>query len=207
MSWVKDVLGFELFNAKDILKSIRKDPERLLLGAADPASTELWNTILGKDYEPMVDQMGGAYDGKVLSWGGDGGVYKRARQDGIDTGPGLDMQRAAHVIAALFAANGLMGMGGGGSPTTPTPDAGGTGGGMFDFQSMNWQDPNTYIKLSKMMPQQQQQQAPPPQPAPPQLGPLQAQQNDLISNMGDMSWNNYLDSFYKFREMANLAYT
>lgn len=190
MSWVKDVLGFELFNAKNIWKAIRKDPERLLLGAADPASTEIWNTILGKDYEPMVDQMGGAYDGKVLSIGDEGGVYKKAQNHGINTGPGRDMQRAAHVIAAMFAANGLMGMGGGGD--TPAPNS----GGMFDFQGMDWTDPSTYMNMPKPQMQQQQQPLPAPQP-PRQIQPAP-------TSMDSLSWDSYLQNFYKFREMADM---
>jgi hypothetical protein len=119
MSFLGDALGFELFHAKDLWKRLKKDPKRLILGV-DPASTKVWNTVLNRDDEPLVDQMGGAYDGNWLSLSGDGGVYKRARENGIDTGAGLSMQRLAHAVAAIYAGNAFGGLGGG---------AGGSAGG------------------------------------------------------------------------------
>lgn len=105
MSFFGDVLGFEQFNLKDMWRKVKEDPERLLLGAADPWSTKLWNKALGKDWEPIVDQMGGAYGGHTISAFGntDGGVYERARQAGIDPKAGGQMHDAAHVISALYA--------------------------------------------------------------------------------------------------------
>ena len=107
MSSISDLLGFELFNLKDIFKGIKKDPERLFLGAADPFSSKMWGGITGKDYEPLIDQMGGPYGGHTISAFGnnEGGVYGRAEQAGIDTGAGKGMNDLAHVIAAIFAGN------------------------------------------------------------------------------------------------------
>lgn len=123
MSFVSDVLGFESFHLKDMWNKVRKDPERLLLGAVDPASSKLWSKVTGKDYEPIVDQMGGAYGGHTFSAFGakDGGVYQRAREAGIDTKAGGGMHDAAHVISALFAGNGLAGGFGGGSGGSGSP--------------------------------------------------------------------------------------
>jgi hypothetical protein len=78
----------------------------------------MWNGILGKKDEPLIDQMGGAYGGHYLSAFGqnEGGAYGRAREAGINTGPGESAQDAAHVIAALLAGNYGMGqLGGGGA--------------------------------------------------------------------------------------------
>lgn len=155
--YVRDVVDFEKYNAKHILGGIKDSPWRLLTGI-DPASTWVWNKILGRDDEALVDQMGGAYDGHALSWGGDGGVYKGARKAGIDTGPGLDMHRAAHVIAAMYAAGGLSGMGGGGA--TPEPAGGtGAGGGTTPATQSPWQSPQTYMRLAQNQQGGTQQQA------------------------------------------------
>lgn len=104
MSWLGDVVGFEAFNGKKIGKALMDDPSRLLTGV-DPASTGLWNTVLGTHNKPIVDQMGGAT----------GQTYKDASAAGINTGPGHSMQNLAHAIAAAYAMQGLSGIGGGGS--------------------------------------------------------------------------------------------
>lgn len=105
MSFLKDIIDFERFHLRDMGKKIKKDPERLLLGAVDPWSTKLWNqTGIGKDWEPLVDQMGGAYGGNTLTLGDTGeGVYGRAEQAGVPTQAGAGMHDIAHVIASIFA--------------------------------------------------------------------------------------------------------
>lgn len=40
-------------------KGIIKQPDRLLTGSFDPISTGLWNKILGRNYDPLVNQVGG----------------------------------------------------------------------------------------------------------------------------------------------------
>lgn len=114
MSFFGDALGFEAFHAGDLWDRLKKDPKRIVLGV-DPLSTKAWNGILGRKDEPLVDQLGGAYGGHTISAFGnnDGGVYKRAREAGIDTGAGEKMQDAAHVIASIYGANGLYGATGG----------------------------------------------------------------------------------------------
>lgn len=114
MSFVGDDLGFNLFVAKDFFKGLKKDPKRALLGV-DPLSTKMWNGILGRKDKPLVDQLGGPYGGHTISAFGkqDGGVYQRARDAGINTSGSEKMQDAAHVIAAMYGANGLMNIGGG----------------------------------------------------------------------------------------------
>lgn len=119
MGALSDMFGFDSFALKDLWRGIKKNPERLLIGAADPWSTKAWNKVLGKDWEPLVDQMGGPYGGHTISAFGanDGGVYQRARDAGIDTGAGENAHDAAHVIAAMFAGNYGMGqLGAGGTP-------------------------------------------------------------------------------------------
>jgi len=105
MGWLDDALDFEMFNAKDIWKKIKKDPERLLIGADNPWNTKVWNSVLGSNYEPFVDQMGGAYGGHTISAFGNqtGGVYGRAQLAGINTLPASSMHDLAHVISAMYA--------------------------------------------------------------------------------------------------------
>lgn len=100
------LLQFEGFNLKKIGKAIKKNPERLLLGAVDPASSSLWSRVLGKDYAPMVDQMGGAT----------GDTFSEAEAAGIDTSAGRGMHNIAHVVAGAIAGNyGLNQLGGAGA--------------------------------------------------------------------------------------------
>lgn len=139
MSFLKDVLSFEQFNLKDMWKKVRKDPERLLLGAADPWSTKLWNkTGVGKDWEPITDQWGGAYGGATTTLGDTGeGVYGRAKEAGVPTEAGAGMHDIAHMISAMYAGNygmgklpqGMQNVGGFGG-------GGGDTGGMGGFPSM-----------------------------------------------------------------------
>lgn len=133
MSFLGNVFDFESFNLKDMFKKVKKDPERLLIGAVDPWSTKLWNKVLDKDYEPLVDQMGGAYGGHTLSAFGndDGGVYGRAREAGIDTKAGGYMHDAAHVLSAIFGGQGLMGSSFGGNLTGSLGQTGSSNLGIF----------------------------------------------------------------------------
>jgi len=108
-----DLLKFETFHGGNILKQIGDDPSRLLTGV-DPASTDLWNGVLGTHNKPIVDQMGGATNAD----------YQAASNAGINTTAGHDTQDLAHVIAGIFAGQGLGGAGGGGG--------GGAGDGAAD---------------------------------------------------------------------------
>jgi len=93
MSYLGNVLKFEAFNGKNMLKNAWNNPDQMLLGAADPFSARVWSTITGKDYKPIVDQMGGATQD----------TYRKADAAGIDTHDGRQVQNLAHVIAGLYA--------------------------------------------------------------------------------------------------------
>lgn len=138
MSWFGNVLKFEGFNGKEMLKDVLHDPTRLITGV-DPFSTKLWNGILGTDKKPIVDQMGGAT----------GDRYRDAEAAGIDVSAGKGMQNVAHVIAALaaagYGAEALGGAGGGaGGAAAGGAEAGGggaiTGGGLGEIgtSSTGW---------------------------------------------------------------------
>lgn len=129
MSFLGNVFDFEAFNLKDMWGKLKDDPERIFLGAADPLSSKFWGEVTGKDYEPLVDQMGGAYGGDWISAfgnGQDGGVYGRAKEAGIDTKAGGYMHDAAHVLSAIFGGQGLMGSSFG-SSLTPSSSSGNLG--------------------------------------------------------------------------------
>lgn len=114
MSWFGDNLSFEKFKLGNMWDKIQKNPEQLLLGAGDPFSAKVWSGITGKDYSPLVDQMGGAT----------GDDFKKAEAAGIDTTASRQSHGLARVIAGMFAGNAAAGaMGGGGAA------AGGAGAG------------------------------------------------------------------------------
>ena len=122
LKWFKSVLSFEKEHLSYIANLIAKDPERLLIGAIEPFSTGLWNTILGTDYEPIVGQLGQATEG----------AYVYAEERGVDTGPGRSMQGVATLIAGFYA--GQYGMqqltapAAGAAGAAATPAAGGGAG-------------------------------------------------------------------------------
>lgn len=92
MSFFGDVLKFEGFNLKNIGRKIKDNPARLLYGGIDPASTKVWNKVLGRDDEPLVDQWGGASSD----------TYDRAQEAGLNIGPGKKMHGAARAIAGAY---------------------------------------------------------------------------------------------------------
>jgi len=169
MSWFSDNLDFELFNLGDMWDRIKDDPKRLLLGV-DPLSTGMWNTVLGRDDDAIVNQLGGPMGSGGLGLGESGGVYGRAEEAGIDTGAAGGMHDIAEVVASIWggygaaqglgAAWGSMGGSEGIAGIMPGEWGGGSGGagGGFDWQSM--------MQMGGGMPgmggQQQQQQTPPP---------------------------------------------
>jgi hypothetical protein len=124
MSTLGDILKFEGFNLKTMLKKAGDDPERLFLGAADPAGSKFWGKVTGKDYEPIVDQWGGASND----------TYDKAHAAGVRTGPGKTMHHIARAIAAWYAGGyGLNALGGaaaaGGGGAAATGGGGAAAGG------------------------------------------------------------------------------
>ncbi len=91
---VKSNFDFEKFQLEDMWKQIKEDPERLFIGAIDPFSSEMWGTVTGKDYEPMVNQWGGATNERFV----------RASEAGIDVEPAQGMHGLAKDIAQSYTA-------------------------------------------------------------------------------------------------------
>lgn len=116
MGWLKKLAGFEAFNAKDMFEKVKDNPARLLYGAGDEFGTKLWNGVLGRDDEEIVNRWGGAADG----------AYERAEAEGIDTGPGRTGHQIAEAIAAFYAgkaATNALGMGGNAASSAPNLNA------------------------------------------------------------------------------------
>lgn len=99
MSFLGDVLGFEKVNLKEIGRKIKENPERLLIGAVDPASSKVWSKVTGQDYEPIVDQWGGAASD----------VGNRAEASGVDPQAGMTMHKVARLAASIFGGRALAG--------------------------------------------------------------------------------------------------
>ncbi len=91
--FIKDVLSFENFNLKNMWGKIKDNPARMLYGGHDPASTKAWNKVLGRNDEPLVNQLGGASKD----------TYGKASDAGINTKPGKTMHNIASAIVAAYA--------------------------------------------------------------------------------------------------------
>lgn len=95
MKFLGDVFEFERHKLKNMGKKVKENPEQLLIGAGDPFSAKVWGKVLNKDYEPLVDQWGGATKDD----------YKSAEAAGIDTKAGKGMHSVARAIASIYAGN------------------------------------------------------------------------------------------------------
>jgi|JI10StandDraft_1071094.scaffolds.fasta_scaffold179900_2 hypothetical protein len=119
MGFLSNILSFEKVNIGGILGKLADNPERALIGAIDPFSSKVWSGVTGKDYQPLVDQWGGATPD----------TYAKAKALGIDTSSSRTMQDLATAIAAYEAGSygaGQLGMGGAGGAAGSGAGAGAT---------------------------------------------------------------------------------
>lgn len=96
-SKLKKALKFEKYNVTGIVKDIAKNPQRLLTGAVDPLGTKITNTVLGTNYKPVVNQLGGATEQR----------FRDAEAQGIDTGTARTLHGVAGAIAGFYGGNAL----------------------------------------------------------------------------------------------------
>lgn len=90
MGWLSDLDKGNRHWFSEQWKAVKKDPERLLLGAMTPADSKLWSGITGEDYKPVLD-----------SWGGPSAqVYRSGEEKGINMGPAHNSHRVARIVAA-----------------------------------------------------------------------------------------------------------
>jgi hypothetical protein len=134
MGTLKDLYSFEKHNLGYMWDALKSDPKRLILGV-DPASTELWNQILGRDDKPIVNFLGGPMGSGWTGMGETGGVYESARNDGINTKHSESSHDVAEAIAAYYgsqgAAGGLGAAWGGGAAAGGASGSGAAGGGLL----------------------------------------------------------------------------
>lgn len=86
---VDNVSDFESSNTSDMWHKFINNPAQVFIAGADPLSTKMWNGILGKDWTPYLNQMGGPSDES----------YRSAESKGIDT----SFPQLTHQIAGLVA--------------------------------------------------------------------------------------------------------
>lgn len=100
--WAGDVWDFEKSNFSDMWKKFKDDPTQLLIGAGDPFSAKVWSKATGKDYDPYVNQMGGATSD----------AYESAERKGIDTSNARGAHQVAQAIASFYGGGALGSMAG-----------------------------------------------------------------------------------------------
>jgi hypothetical protein len=93
MSFAGNVLGFENFNLKNTWKKLKDNPWRALVGSTTGVGTKLWNKVLDRNDEPLVNDWGGAPKDS----------YQKAQAAGIDTSSGKTMHNIAQVVASFYA--------------------------------------------------------------------------------------------------------
>lgn len=133
MGVLSNIFDFEKFKLGNMWDKVKENPEQLLLGAGDPFSAKAWGGITGKDYEPLVDQWGGATPDD----------YSKAEAAGVNTRDGRGMHDLAKVIASAYAGKWANGLGGGGDSGT-----GGQGlpGQMPAMGGRNYQAPTPHAR-------------------------------------------------------------
>lgn len=122
MGFLKKLVGFENSFSKNFTKDTFDKPSRLLTGI-DPASTKVWNTVLGRDDKPLVNVYGSP--GQQY--------YDQAQADGIDTAPAQAFHSVADKVAGFYGMQGISGIGGGAAGATS--GTGGSGMGLMDMFS------------------------------------------------------------------------
>lgn len=132
MSFLNDIVDYQKFLGKAVLRKWKDDPERALLGINTPFESKMWGGVTGKDYEPTVDMFGG--DTKQQQ--------DAAAASGIRTGPGESMHDIARAVTSFYAggygagkAKGLMSPGMQSSQWSNFPTGGMGGGGGSGQQS------------------------------------------------------------------------
>lgn len=110
-------LDFEKFHFKQMWKDITRNPGRALYGSFDPFSTKMWNEILGTDYDPIINQMGGATNQRYIDYIEAGGDPKQAKK-------AMRNHQIASTIASIYAGGALSGLGGAGGAAAGAGGAG-----------------------------------------------------------------------------------
>lgn len=109
MSQFSDLFDFLGYSLKDGFNTLKQDPERVAIGAIDPASSWAWGKVTGKDYQPVINQLGSPMGGGALGLDKSGGVYDRADTAGINTYPAQRFFGIGDSIASFYGGSALGG--------------------------------------------------------------------------------------------------
>lgn len=123
MSALSDLWRFTDYARRDAWSTLGEDPERIFIGAIDPASSWAWGKITGKDYTPVINQLGSPMGGGDLGLSKDGGVYDKADAAGYNTYPARNFYTVGDTVAGFFGGSAALGALGGGasSASSATP--------------------------------------------------------------------------------------
>jgi hypothetical protein len=125
----KKAIGFdfEKYNFSQMWEQLKDNPARILYGAFDPASTKLWNEVLGRDDDPIISQMGGPTKQRYVDYIEQGGDPRAASN-------AATAHQIAATIASIYAGGALgammpaMGAGAGAAGAGAGAGAGAAGG-------------------------------------------------------------------------------
>lgn len=116
---IDDMQDFERNNFKYMLRGLKENPERAFLGAIDPFSSKMWGSVTGKDYDPLLNQMGGP----------SAGSYADAIEKGINVNPSMTSHQIASAIASWYAGGALSAAAPASVPISQSAGAGAVGAG------------------------------------------------------------------------------
>lgn len=123
---------FELDHIGNILEGLADEPGRLVFGF-DPIGTEIGNAVTGRNYDPLVNQMGGATSQQIRDYEARNGFNSAgAAQNLHDAAAGT----AAVITAGTLANGGLSGGGGGAGSGGGFGGGYGGGGGISPAQTL-----------------------------------------------------------------------
>ena len=111
--------SFELDHIGNIFEGLVDEPGRLVFGF-DPIGTKIGETVTGRDYDPLVNQMGGATSQQIRDYEAKHGTNSAGGAQGLHNAAA----GTAGIIAAGTLANGGLtggGQGGGANLYTMTP--------------------------------------------------------------------------------------
>lgn len=97
-NWGSDIYDFEKENFKRMTDRFGNNPLGSLV-AGTPFSTKVWNTVLNKDWEPQVNQLGGPTEQS----------YQQAERKGVDTSNARGAHQVAGTIASIYGGGALGG--------------------------------------------------------------------------------------------------
>lgn len=95
--WGQDMIDFHTNEASNWWDKFKNNPMQLVVGAGDPFSTKVWNTILNKDWTPYVSSLGGSTEES----------FQDADRKGIDTGAARGAGKVADAIASFYGGGAL----------------------------------------------------------------------------------------------------